>query len=594
MVKTITKIRPYRVFKQNGLYYVRINNKKLYINHHHKKNNKQGDKHINKQIVKVVVNNLMAERKSRRKKRKQKDVIGIQKGPPGLQPPNGKVNVYKIDDSKTAEQAPTFDPLYTNANKRTQQLLIEDGAPPAILKDVDMLKQQNEEYGMRFILGSGYDLDNDGIEEEEDKSDEQDQAQAPREPEVQEHGAQAPVQAPAEVPAEEPAEVPAEEPAEEQAVAPAVPAAAPGAEVEAAEEPEAGEQGAAGEQAEAEVEEAAPEEVEGEIEQKQREPVITRSKTKPLNVRNLIKNMETVMLQNPNYGPYRKDKLIFLIQNLDPGLNKTTITKTYKDVGQRMNKYAELLIGYPRTIPADIEPRLDIKEIKQKLLNTTILNLKAIVLPKFVTSKSEQDEIRKITNKAKLVGRIFNIIYDHPQRAENMEGWGTTNATIKKEGMTSDEIQAVLKKKLHHVIPVIPSNGISDLLPLVNSKTQHFGFVINSQSDLKGGLHWRAIYIDRKKAEVCFFDSLVSEPTESVLRGIKQLIHKMDDSLYYKLKINRIKLQSDNTSTCGAFALRFIADMYEGKTFKNATHFTDEHINGEKIIRKYISKWGYI
>ena len=111
---------------------------------------------------------------------------------------------------------------------------------------------------------------------------------------------------------------------------------------------------------------------------------------------------------------------------------------------------------------------------------------------------------------------------------------------------------------------------------------------------MKGGLHWRAVYIDRKKAEVSSFDSLVSEPTESVLRGIEHVIHKMDDSLYYKLKINRIKLQSDNTSSCGAFALRFIADMYEGKTFKNATHFTDEHINGEKSIRKYISKWGYI
>ena len=153
------------------------------------------------------------------------------------------------------------------------------------------------------------------------------------------------------------------------------------------------------------------------------------------------------MLHNPNYWPTSKDKLILLIQKLESGLNTTTITKTYKDVGQRMNKYAELLIWHPRTIPADIKPRLDIKELKHKLLNTTIPNLKAIVLPKFVASKSEQDEIRKITNKGEVVGRIFNIIYDHPQRAENMEGWGTTNATIKQEGMASDEIQAVLKKE---------------------------------------------------------------------------------------------------------------------------------------------------
>ena len=127
----------------------------------------------------------MAQRKSRRKKRKPKDVIGIQKGPPGLQPANGKVSVYKIDDSKTAEQAPIADPLYNNAHKRTQPLQIENGAAPAILKDVDILKEQQEDYGKRFLLGVGYDLDNDGIEEEH-KSDEQDQAQAPHQPEVQE------------------------------------------------------------------------------------------------------------------------------------------------------------------------------------------------------------------------------------------------------------------------------------------------------------------------------------------------------------------------------------------------------------------------
>ena len=160
--------------------------------------------------------------------------------------------------------------------------------------------------------------------------------------------------------------------------------------------------------------------------------------------------------------------------------------------------------------------------------------------------------------------------------------------------MTSDEIAQVLKKKTHHVIPVIASDQIATLLPLVNQKTQHFGFVINSQSEQKPGMHWKAIYFDRKKAEVCYFDSLVSEPTEAVMRGIKQIMHKMADPLYFKFKINRIKFQANDSSTCGAFALRFIDDMYAGKTFKVATRFTDEHIEGEKSIRKYISKWGYV
>ena len=52
MVKTITKIRPYRVFKQNVLYYVKINNKKLYINHHHhKKINKQDETNENQKTL---------------------------------------------------------------------------------------------------------------------------------------------------------------------------------------------------------------------------------------------------------------------------------------------------------------------------------------------------------------------------------------------------------------------------------------------------------------------------------------------------------------------------------------------------------------
>ena len=68
----------------------------------------------------------------------------------------------------------------------------------------------------------------------------------------------------------------------------------------------------------------------------------------------------------------------------------------------------------------------------------------------------------------------------------------------------------------------------------------------------------------------------------------------MADPLYFKLKINRIKFQANDTSTCGPFALRFIADMYAGHAFKDATRFTDDSIDGEKSIRKYISRWNYI
>ena len=75
-----------------------------------------------------------------------------------------------------------------------------------------MSQEQNEKYGKQCILGPGYDLDNDGIEEEEGKADARGQAQAPHQPEVQKHGALPPEPAPVEAPAEEPAPGPAEEP----------------------------------------------------------------------------------------------------------------------------------------------------------------------------------------------------------------------------------------------------------------------------------------------------------------------------------------------------------------------------------------------
>ncbi len=64
------------------------------------------------------------------------------------------------------------------------------------------------------------------------------------------------------------------------------------------------------------------------------------------------------------------------------------------------------------------------------------------------------------------------------------------------------------------------------------------------------------------------------------MRGIEQIMRQMADPLYFTFKINRIKVQADDSYTCGPFALRFIADMCAGKQFKVATHFTDEHISG--------------
>jgi hypothetical protein len=64
-------------------------------------------------------------------------------------------------------------------------------------------------------------------------------------------------------------------------------------------------------------------------------------------------------------------------------------------------------------------------------------------------------------------------------------------------------------------------------------------------------------------------------------------------AIYYVLKINKVKYQSNTTATCGAFDLKFLDDMYHGKKLKEATGYND-HVNGEKDINRYISRWAYI
>ena len=122
MTKHIIKIRPYRVFKKDGLHYVKINNKKVYIRHGDKaKISRHGDK----QIVKVVVNNLLAQRRSRRRTVKPKPVIGISST--STNPATGAATgatasiagaPNRLDPTKITASKDTNDPIYANANRQ--------------------------------------------------------------------------------------------------------------------------------------------------------------------------------------------------------------------------------------------------------------------------------------------------------------------------------------------------------------------------------------------------------------------------------------------------------------------------------------------
>ena len=217
--------------------------------------------------------------------------------------------------------------------------------------------------------------------------------------------------------------------------------------------------------------------------------------------------------------PYSKSVLIAKIKLLDKKVNANTTTP----LDELMEKYTRLLLQEPAKIPYDVKLYGPIMQRLNELSDDDIKSRVFRLFTPITDSASTKKNLvfNALTSSDAIRNKMFNIIVNHPNRVALQNGWGLTNDTITKEGMTTDEIQEVLKKKTHHIIPVIASNYIPTLLLLVGPTTKEFGFVINSQSDKKVGMHWRAVYFNRKRAECCFFDSLVSEPTDDVMRGIK-------------------------------------------------------------------------
>ena len=139
-----------------------------------------------------------------------------------------------------------------------------------------------------------------------------------------------------------------------------------------------------------------------------------------------------------------------------------------------MEKYTRLLLlqpGETLRFPKDIVLYVP---IMKRLNEMSDDDIKRRIFPLFIPATSASIKatlaFNELTSPEVIRHKMFEIIVKHQNRVQ--EGWGLTNDTITKEGMTTDEIQEVLKKKTHHIIPVIASNDIPTLLPLVGPTTK--------------------------------------------------------------------------------------------------------------------------
>jgi len=124
----------------------------------------------------------------------------------------------------------------------------------------------------------------------------------------------------------------------------------------------------------------------------------------------------------------------------------------------------------------------------------------------------------------------------------------------------------------------LPAVSIYDL-PELDGETA--AFIANTD------LHWVAIRVNEDDS-VEYFDPLGDPAPDEFFEWLQ------DESIDGQIKINQVKNQSDESSTCGFHALKFLIDRQNGKTWKEATNFNriekymDMSDDAEKKIRPLI------
>eukprot|EP00732_Lithocolla_globosa_P003117 Lithocolla_globosa_v1_NODE_2344_length_2038_cov_7.138973.p2 type:complete len:188 gc:universal NODE_2344_length_2038_cov_7.138973:1594-1031(-) len=164
------------------------------------------------------------------------------------------------------------------------------------------------------------------------------------------------------------------------------------------------------------------------------------------------------------------------------------------------------------------------------------------------------------------------------------------NAGKSKGGLWNYEIDKFMKK-----YPNFKGTYALDQInkiPLKKNQTT-FSFIMNTEPIGVHHGHWIALFI--KPNCIMYFDSFAVEPSFKFKHSIKKLL----PSDVYQLKINRVKRQNVKTDTCGYHAMKFLSDIYSGKSFMEATGFDiiDKSIKGEKEIEKFkkmVKQFGYV
>ena len=207
--------------------------------------------------------------------------------------------------------------------------------------------------------------------------------------------------------------------------------------------------------------------------------------------------------------------------------------------------------------------------------------------PPLLTSESEeQEEVVPKTPASKKkrtpykgsreVKPILNEVPLPPRRAKTEPGFYSKNAgagiSNSSPGLYNVEVSKLMSRfKSRGFLGVYSIDQLDAIEPPANKN--QISFIMNTvPHDVKWG-HIVAVLIDKGRDTLEYFDSFGEQPPAIFRRNIRALLDKMGMKSPVQLKVNLVRLQRVNSSTCGPYAISFLIKRYNGKSWKEASGF---------------------
>lgn len=208
-------------------------------------------------------------------------------------------------------------------------------------------------------------------------------------------------------------------------------------------------------------------------------------------------------------------------------------------------------------------------------------------LPPPQLKEKEKKEDTKEMKKSESLDSLEEV---EEQKNKAILGEGKVNG---EGGLYNYEIEKMMKKypKFKGVFAINQLHSIP-----VNKKDSEFSFIMNTQPSPKSG-HWIGVLVKEDRIE--YYDSFADQPKITFLKNIKRILKKWKPNNLYQFKVNSVKSQKVDSTNCGYFAMKFLVDRYDGKSFKESTRFKaiEDSMKGEKEIEKFkktIKAFGYV